>query len=423
MTDDTIISVRNLTKKYNLYNHPLDMLKETFHPLRKKYHRDFYALTDVSFDIKRGETVGIIGKNGAGKSTLLKILTGVVSPTSGSVDVRGRISSLLELGAGFNPEMTGVENVYMNGTIMGYSQADMDKRIDSILEFADIGEFVYQPVKMYSSGMFARLAFAVAINVDPEILIVDEALSVGDVRFQQKCYRKFRDLKEMGTTVLFVTHDTGTVINFCSQTIWIHGGRKHDEGAPDVVCKRYLAAMAYEHETDRGEQADAENGVQSEVWVDTAGFESFGDKKVVITGVMLGDENNMPLTVFAGGEDVTVKVRMRASEDIESIICGFVVTDSLGNAIFGANTYAHSELRPDFKSGGEYITAFRFAMPLLKNGSFSLSVAVAEGTQATHIQHHWIHDVLSFRIATTDITATLGQMLRDVGYDISVDEQ
>lgn len=420
MIDDIIISVRNLTKKYNLYDRPLDMMKEIFHPLRKKYHRDFYALTDVSFDIKRGETVGIIGKNGAGKSTLLKILTGVVSPTSGIVDVKGRISSLLELGAGFNPEMTGVENVYMNGTIMGYSQAEMEKRIDSILEFADIGEFVYQPVKMYSSGMFARLAFAVAINVDPEILIVDEALSVGDVRFQQKCYRKFRDLKEAGTTVLFVTHDTGTVINFCSQTIWIHGGRKHDEGTPDIVCKRYLAAMAYDKNTDKGTETEQKNSNLN--WISTEQFDSFGDKKIIIERVFLGNSELVSQTTFEGGEKVVLKVVMLAAENVDSVICGFVVNDNLGNPIFGANTYAHSDLRPDFGKGKEYIVEYRFVMPLLCNGLFSLSVAVAEGTQETHIQHHWIHDVFMFRITSCDVKATLGQLIRDVGCEIDLKE-
>ena len=214
MNKNTAIKVTNLSKVYKLYDKPADRLKESLHPLKKKYHKEFYALNDVSFEIKKGETVGIIGKNGAGKSTLLKIITGVLTPSGGHVHVNGRIASLLELGAGFNPEYTGVENIYLQGTLMGYTKEEMESKIQAILDFADIGDFVYQPVKSYSSGMFARLAFAVAINVEPDILIVDEALSVGDMRFQQKCYRKFREFQELKKTILFVTHDTGTIINY-----------------------------------------------------------------------------------------------------------------------------------------------------------------------------------------------------------------
>ncbi|WP_442764367.1 ABC transporter ATP-binding protein, partial [Sulfurospirillum cavolei] len=223
---NTAIKVNHLTKVYKLYDNPIDRLKESLHPLKKQYHKEFYALNDVSFEIKKGETVGIIGKNGAGKSTLLKIITGVLTPTSGSVHVNGRIASLLELGAGFNPEYTGVENIYFQGSLMGYTREEVAEKVDEIIAFADIGDFVYQPVKMYSSGMYARLAFAVAINVDPDILIVDEALSVGDMRIQQKCYRKFREFQEANKTILFVTHDTSTIINYCSHTIWISDGKK-----------------------------------------------------------------------------------------------------------------------------------------------------------------------------------------------------
>jgi ABC-type polysaccharide/polyol phosphate transport system ATPase subunit len=238
--NDIAISVKNLTKVYHLYDRPQDRLKEALHPLRKSYHHDFYALEDVSFDVRRGETVGIIGKNGAGKSTLLKIITGVLTPTEGSVKVHGKIASLLELGAGFNPEMTGMENIYLNGTLMGFSEEEMQGKIDAILEFANIGEFIYQPVKMYSSGMFARLAFSVAINVDADILIVDEALSVGDMLFQAKCIAKMTELMEEGTTILFVSHDIHAVRSLCSYGVYLENGKVKMSGEAGEVVDAYI---------------------------------------------------------------------------------------------------------------------------------------------------------------------------------------
>jgi len=239
--DDIAISVKNVTKVYHLYKNPQDRLKEALNPFKKSYHHDFYALDDVSFEVKRGETVGIIGKNGAGKSTLLKIITGVLTPTEGEVQVQGNIASLLELGAGFNPEMTGLENIYLNGTLMGFSKEEMDKKVDNILEFANIGEFIYQPVKMYSSGMFARLAFSVAINVDAEILIVDEALSVGDMLFQAKCIAKMTELMELGTTILFVSHDIHAVRSLCNQGVYLEHGKIVQSGSAGEVVDKYIS--------------------------------------------------------------------------------------------------------------------------------------------------------------------------------------
>jgi ABC-type polysaccharide/polyol phosphate transport system ATPase subunit len=224
MSDGVAIKVENVTKVYKLYNTPMDRLKESLHPLRRKYHHDFYALHDVSFDINKGETVGIIGKNGSGKSTLLKLITGVLTPTLGTVSVNGKISALLELGSGFNPELTGVENVYFNGTLMGYSKEEMDDRLDVILGFADIGEFVHQPVKTYSSGMFVRLAFAVAVNVEPDILVVDEALAVGDIRFQKKCKERMNDYKDSGSTIILVSHAMADIRSMCNKGIFLQQG-------------------------------------------------------------------------------------------------------------------------------------------------------------------------------------------------------
>ena len=240
MMNNIAIKVNHLSKVYKLYGKPIDRLKESLHPLRKRYHKEFYALNDVSFEIKKGETVGIIGKNGAGKSTLLKIITGVLTPSSGHVHVNGRIASLLELGAGFNPEYTGIENIYLQGTLMGYSKEEMDVKIDEILAFADIGDFVYQPVKSYSSGMFARLAFSVAINVDPDILIVDEALSVGDMLFQVKCINRMKVMMERGITVLFVSHDTHSIKTLCKKAIWIENGCLKEYGDAGIVSNKYI---------------------------------------------------------------------------------------------------------------------------------------------------------------------------------------
>lgn len=234
------IKVEKLSKIYKLYDKPMDRLKESLSISKKKYSKEHYALNNISFEVKKGETVGILGTNGSGKSTLLKIITGVLTQSSGNIEVNGKISALLELGAGFNPEYTGLENVYLNGTMMGYTKEQMEKRVPSILEFADIGEFINQAVKTYSSGMFARLAFAVAINVDPEILIIDEALSVGDTRFQIKCMNKMKQMMEGGTTVLFVSHDTNAIRRFCMKAIWLNNGILKEVGEVNKIADKYL---------------------------------------------------------------------------------------------------------------------------------------------------------------------------------------
>ena len=239
MSPENAIEVKQVTKIYKLYNKPIDRLKESMNPAHKSYHRDFYALNGISFEVKRGETVGIIGTNGSGKSTILKIITGVLTPTSGTVEVDGKISALLELGAGFNQDYTGIENIYMNGTMMGYTRREMDAKLQDILDFAEIGDFVYQPVKTYSSGMFVRLAFALAINVDPEILIVDEALSVGDVFFQAKCYKRMEEIRKSGTTIVMVSHDMGSIIKYCDKVILLNQGDFVAQGSAGKMVDLY----------------------------------------------------------------------------------------------------------------------------------------------------------------------------------------
>ena len=242
---EVVIKVRDLVKKYNIYDDPMDRLKETLSIRHKCYHREFVALNGLTFDVEKGDAVGILGKNGSGKSTLLKMITGVLTPTSGTIEIKGVISAILELGTGFNMEYTGMENIYLNGTMMGYTREEMETRVKDIVEFADIGDFINQPVKIYSSGMFARLAFAVASNVNPDILIVDEALAVGDTRFQIKCIEKMKSLKEQGTTVLFVSHATEQIKRFCNKAIWIKDGKIEAQGESSEIADIYEDFMKY----------------------------------------------------------------------------------------------------------------------------------------------------------------------------------
>ena len=269
------IEVKDVTKIYRLYDRPIDRLKESLSLTHKSLHKDFYALNGLSFTVEKGQTVGIIGTNGSGKSTILKIITGVLTPTTGSVQVDGKISALLELGAGFNMDYTGIENIYMNGTMMGYTKAEMDKKLQEILDFADIGDFVYQPVKTYSSGMFVRLAFALAINVEPEILIVDEALSVGDVFFQAKCYRRMEEIRKNGTTILMVTHDMGSIIKYCDKVVLLNKGEFIAEGQPGHMVDLYKKILANQMDSLKEEmESDYSGGMDKEDGTKTDGRRS-----------------------------------------------------------------------------------------------------------------------------------------------------
>lgn len=441
MSNNVAIQVSHLTKIYKLYDRPIDRLKESLHPFKKRYHKDFYALNDISFTVQKGETVGIIGKNGAGKSTLLKIITGVLTPTSGGVQVNGRISSLLELGAGFNPEYTGIENIFLQGTLMGFSRPEVEAKLENILSFADIGDFVHQPVKMYSSGMFARLAFAVAINVEPDILIVDEALSVGDMRFQAKCFRKFKDFQDENRTILFVTHDTGAIINYCSKAIWIHSGKKHEEGTPNDVCKRYASFMAYGLKTVVSENADFERktdlslqdkehkadtkgnstsgdmdlffkNIPKDAWISTDGFESFGEGGAKIIEACLIDKKYNKISQLKGAEIIVLGLKFKCYRDLKNAIFGVILKDNKGNTIFGTNTVIENNFFEIIKSSNDAKSFFfMFEIPKFSCGEYALTVAIAEGTQFAHEQIHWIHDLFIFQISTDDIRQRIGQLL------------
>lgn len=401
--EEIAIDIKDVSKIYKLYEKPIDRLKETFSLTHKSYHKDFYALNNISLQIKKGETVGIIGKNGAGKSTLLKIITGVLTPTSGSVKINGRISSLLELGAGFNPEYSGIENIYLNATIMGMTKEEIDERMQDILEFADIGDFVYQPVKTYSSGMYVRLAFSVAINVSPDILIVDEALAVGDARFQAKCYQKLAVLKENGATILFVSHDIVTVKSICNKAYLVDAGKIIAEGDPKDVCIGYFKLVFPDEnntkhdENENCDKSTKENNIEGLTIVpDEQDVNSFGIggviiKKIVIDGININDIN--------GGEQVKIRVeficdyQLLQNKIIEeglnnNLISGISISNIKGDYLFGMTTYDKKVLLP-VESNKKYIIEYTFDFPYFSTGEYLLNTAVALGSQENHIQLKW----------------------------------
>jgi len=398
--NEYVISVKNVTKTYRLYNTHADRVKEAFHPLRKKYHRPFNALEDVSFDIKRGEPIGIIGRNGSGKSTLLQIICGILQPTSGNVEVDGRVSALLELGTGFNPEFTGRENVYINGAILGLKRGDIDSRFDDIARFADIGDFIDQPVKTYSSGMYVRLAFAVAVNVSSDILVVDEALSVGDARFQQKCMAKIREFCQIGT-VIFVSHDTTAVTELCSRAIWIESGRIKLDGLPKFVVEKYLQFM-YEGDAEV-KRPVPEDFVDSTGSLDMSGFSvvgsnirQFGDRRATIERVRLISQGSH--SVVYAGQACEVGMVLYAHNDIANPIVGFIVKDRLGREILGDNTNLIRKELPSLSSGRRYVITFQMdAWPNLMEGEYALTVAIADGALNDHMQCHYLHDAVIFK--------------------------
>lgn len=415
---ESVIEIHNLSKIYKLYDNPIDRLKEAFNPFRKQYHNEYYALEDINCTIGRGEVVGIVGKNGAGKSTLLQIITGVLSASSGACVVRGKISALLELGAGFNPELNGLENIYFQSSLLGYSSAEIDNTIGEILEFADIGNFIRQPVKTYSSGMYVRLAFAVAINVNPDVLIIDEALAVGDFRFRQKCLRKIKKFQEQGKTILFVSHDVGSVLEFCSRAIWLLDGRIYKSGQPVDVCKDYISYMTY------GEVASAVGGRSNAVeisvegsvpqideaeWVSVANCVSFGAKGAEIKKVLFRTKgDSQKISVFEGGERVVFSVEILMNKTLDNPIVGFHLCDCKGIKILGMNTYVEGFNVSEFRQGELKIVEFEFDFPFLAIGNYSFSPAIAEGDLFDNIQHHWVYDAYIIKITSNDYRSRLG---------------
>jgi len=418
MSSEIAVRIKNLSKCYQLYDKPSDRLKQSIVPNlqrlfgknTKSYYRQFWALNDISFEIKRGETLGIIGRNGSGKSTLLQLICGTLNPTRGSVEVNGRVAALLELGSGFNPEFSGRENIYHNASILGLSTEQIKKRFEKIVEFADIGNFLDQPVKTYSSGMLVRLAFAVIAHVDADILVIDEALAVGDVFFVQKCMRFLRDFTQDGT-LIFVSHDTASVVGLCSNAILLNQGQLLKIGSPKDVSDFYLSQL-HKGLVDATVISDAATAVSAS---ETPGAEDpgiedryteseFGTGRVQVQSVKLLNADGLEVvTPLVGGERVTLMVTLMPKAEIALPIVGFLVRDRLGQIVFGSNTFsntsAQEKLSQPFQKNKLTRVCLDFIAPVLQVGDYSLGVAVAEGTQAEHIQHHWIHDalVLKFR--------------------------
>ena len=412
---DIAIRVDHLSKVYKLYHKPSDRLKETLG--MKVPVREHYALDDVSFDVYRGETVGIIGTNGSGKSTILKIITGVLNPSGGKVTVNGRISALLELGAGFNMEYSGLENVYLNGTMIGFSREEIDARLDAILSFADIGDFIYQPVKTYSSGMFVRLAFAVAINIEPEILIVDEALSVGDVFFQAKCYRKFEDFKKMGKTILFVSHDLGSISKYCDRVVLLNQGVKMDEGAPKAMVdlyKRLLVhqeeeAQAQAQESDEKESASAQADlqVQGGVWKDSLATNpevlEYGEKQAEIVDFVVLDEKGRQSNTIEKGTTFQIKMRVQFHENIQEPILAYTFKNIQGTEITGTNTMYEKASVEHPEAGRECVVTFTQRMDL-QGGEYLLSFGCTGYRNGEFAVFHRLYDACNITVVSAKNT-------------------
>lgn len=430
-SNEVVISAQGVSKCYPIYAHPRDRLKQFITPnlqrlvglTPSRYYHEFWALRDISFELYRGDTVGIIGRNGAGKSTLLQILCGTLEPTSGSYHTRGRVAALLELGSGFNPEFSGRDNVYLNAALLGLSREETEKRFDAIAAFADIGEFIDQPVKTYSSGMYVRLAFAVIAHVDADILVVDEALAVGDAVFTQKCMRFIRSFQERGT-LLFVSHDTNSVINLCRKALWIDDGQIRQSGDAKDVCDNYIehtfrllnnmpdvappkqqekpeesasATSAYRYADNAMRASVSDNLNESNGW-------TTGQASITRVFFSLAGDAAEPLHLLKGGEHVRLVIEGQAHHALASPIIGFYLRDRLGQNLFGENTLAYTGQKPLPAAAGQTLRAeFDFTLPLLPNGIYSIVAAFADGDLTTHTQHHWLHDAVLLEVSSSAV--------------------
>jgi len=432
MNKTLAIKVQNLTKTYKLYKDPRDRLKEALNPFGKKYHDDFHALKDVSFEIKKGETVGIIGRNGSGKSTLLKIITGVLTPSSGRVNVHGKISAILELGAGFNPEMSGLENIYLNTSINGMSKEDTDKKIQEIIDFAELGEFIHQPLKTYSSGMKARLGFAVAINIDPDILIVDEALSVGDAAFQRKCFAKMEQIREAGATILFVSHSEGSIVSLCSRAIWLSNGEKIIEGEPKLVTGLYMKnsqkkqidknAIIEEFEKLKNNKDEPKKAIQkkkqeknnSKFKIQNSKLNSsieefydpslkpkstiyYEEKGAKIDDIKVTTLNGKKVNVLSEGKNYKLQMSVTIINNLEDVRFGLAIKNNQGVYYSGVayELLKHSNIK--ILKKGNYNIEFDFNC-LIVDGVFIIDAVILDDfTQKKNIAHK-INDAYLFKV-------------------------
>ncbi len=396
----------NVSKSYAIYDNPTDRLKELILLNRRAFHRDFWALRDLSFEVRRGETFCVIGENGAGKSTLLQLVAGIMRPSAGSVEVNGRVSALLELGAGFNPEFSGRDNVYLSGSILGLSTSQMNARYKSIEQFAEIGEFIDQPVKTYSSGMAIRLAFAVAIHLDPEILLVDEALAVGDIYFRQRCMRKVHELRRAGVTILFVSHAMPDVKALGDRVLWLEGGRIRALGEAGKVVSLYMAAMEEKDSAYLGQQSKpAQSGGTGTLGpppeiIDTIPNidHRHGDGRAEILGIAVVDPAGNRLNVLEPGSRIVVRISVRAKAEIASPIVGFMLRNQLGIDFAGTNTLRDGCELPPMKPGTIYTVDFHVDLPVLYPSHFSFSPAIADGSLTSYTMCDWVDNALTLQM-------------------------
>lgn len=403
---------------YKLYNKPLDRLVDSLGLSRKKLYKEHYALRNINFDIGVGECVGIIGTNGSGKSTILKIITGVLSPTGGSITVNGRISALLELGAGFNPEYSGLENIYLNGTMMGFTEAEIDARLDDILSFADIGEFVHQPVKTYSSGMFVRLAFAVAINIDPEILVVDEALSVGDVFFQSKCYHKFEEFKRQGKTILFVSHDLGSISKYCDRVILLNQGEMLDQGTPKAMVDMYKQLLVRQNPVKQAQMNSAIRESQKKGFQMNPNTLEYGEKQAEIVDFVVIDSKGLQSNTIEKGTTFKIKMRIHFNESILQPIMAFTFKNIQGTEITGTNTMYEGVNVENTEPGSECVVTFEQKMDL-QGGEYLLSFGCTGYQNGEFTVFHRLYDACN--ITVVSIKNTVG--FYDMNSKVQIEEK
>jgi lipopolysaccharide transport system ATP-binding protein len=377
-----MIKVDNLRKAFRLYHDPKDRLKEIF--LRRVYSREITALKDLTFQVQEGETLGIIGENGAGKSTLLKILTGILLPTSGKVQVDGNITGLLELGTGFNHEFTGMKNIYMNGLLIGMSREEIDKKIENIIEFTELGEFIREPIKTYSSGMLMRLAFSIAIHAEPSAFVIDEALSVGDAYFQQKCMKRIKGFREAGGSIIFVSHDLNAVKILCDRALLLSRGEAVEEGSPEKVINTYNFLLA---KKSKGEEVKFESDGEKK---------SYGNFKVEFREVEFLNEQGIDSRVFVSGELVKIVIRLKANEDVDNVVVGILIRDRFGQDIFGTNTYYLDKII-SLKAGGSPSYEFSFNLNI-GTGKYTLTSAAHRDESHVNECYVWCDNILHFEV-------------------------
>lgn len=454
-SSDVAIRVSNLSKCYEIYEAPSDRLKQFLLPRiyclfgwqPKQYFREFWALKDISFEVKKGETVGIIGRNGSGKSTLLQIVCGTLTPTSGEVRTNGRIAALLELGSGFNPEFTGRENVYLNAAVLGLTKEEIDARFEKIAAFADIGQFMEQSVKIYSSGMYVKLAFAVIAHVDADILVIDEALAVGDAVFIQKCMRFIRTFQEHGT-LLFVSHDTASVQNLCKSAVWLGNGEVRKIGASKDVADAYLQYTLQEVYGQTVKlNASSESTAQTKAAHDASEMPveqeapvlSYSEQLTVrdnlvtakgwqtgmaeISSIALHKTDGNTDAVFRGGESVRMVITAKAHTDLARPILGFIVRDRLGQDLFGENTLPFTALNMrDVKANQSFVGEFEFQLPMLPNGQYAVMASVADGDLHKNLQHHFLHDALIVNVISSQIRwGLVGIPFSKISLEVEID--